>query len=97
MDTFECSNEDIFNLLCFMAASAEGCVDEPKLYGPLRLVEAMERLIKIMEEEDAAGTFLLDEKKKIEENKKLTTSGEEEFVNFLEELVSDFAEKLKNY
>lgn len=43
--------DDHFKLLAFLITSARGCVDEPVLYGPLRLVDAAARLIDIMEKE----------------------------------------------
>ena len=40
-----------FKLLSFLISSARGCVYEPQLYGPLRLVNAAVRLIDVMETE----------------------------------------------
>ncbi|WP_272914414.1 DUF6092 family protein [Candidatus Methanodesulfokora washburnensis] len=38
-------------MLSFLVSSARGCVDEPALYGSLRLIDAAARLINIMQEE----------------------------------------------
>jgi hypothetical protein len=31
----------VMDLLCFMCSSARGCVEEPPLYGPLRIIASM--------------------------------------------------------
>lgn len=43
---------DLLAFLSYLAVSARGCLDEPKEYGPFRLVDGMARLIEICE---AAG------------------------------------------
>lgn len=42
----------LLETLTFLAASAHGAVESQKLYGPLRLMEAAERIIRLM---DACG------------------------------------------
>jgi hypothetical protein len=37
-------------LLCFMITSARGLLDEPKLGGPRRLLDASERLLEFLEQ-----------------------------------------------
>lgn len=39
------TEDDVFELVAFLVTSARLCVDEPKLYGPLRLVDAASRLL----------------------------------------------------
>ena len=36
--------QDIIKLFSYIATSARGSIDEPKIYGPLRLVEIMSKL-----------------------------------------------------
>jgi len=38
------TDEQIFDLCMYLATSAEGLKEEPKDYGPLRLLEVLERL-----------------------------------------------------
>ena len=49
--------EDYFELLVYMITSAAGLKGEPKIYGPLRRIEASERLCSRMlkEEQKVAG------------------------------------------
>ena len=42
--------EQAVRLLCFMVSSARGLLDEPKLYGPRRLVDATEQLLSLLEQ-----------------------------------------------
>ena len=88
--------DEVFALATYMLTSARGCVDEPKLYGPLRLIEAISRLIALTE---SAGfprdEYLIQAKKKIDINKHLVMESEEKFTNFLDEVLREFTQELK--
>jgi hypothetical protein len=86
---------EIFELLCFMLSSARGLIDEPKAYGPFRIIDSVSRLITILEKHQLADDFLIKEKRKIEEGKYSVMDGEEKFKEFLDALMVDFAEELK--
>ncbi len=87
--------DDLFELFCFMISSARGLMDEPKDYGPFRIVDSISRLITILEKHQLADDFLTREKEKIEEGKYSVMDGEDKFREFLDGLVVDFAEELK--
>lgn len=40
-------DEYLFEILIFLATSARGCVDEPPLCGPFRLIDALSKLIDL--------------------------------------------------
>jgi hypothetical protein len=86
---------DLLKLFCYIVTSARGCVEEPKLYGPLRLIDSVERIITLLDNEGLADGFLKRERTKIEENKYILMEDEEGFIKFLDELVIDFTKKLK--
>lgn len=95
----EKSNGDkyLFDLAVFLATSARGCVEEPHLYGPFRLIDALSRLIELPKyaaciKEDP---FLAKMKRVINEKKFLVVSDAEAFKVFLESLVREFAKELK--
>ena len=95
----EKSNGDkyLFDLAVFLATSARGCVEEPHLYGPFRLIDALSRLIELPKyaaciKEDP---FLAKMKRVIDEKKFLVVSDTEAFKTFLESLVREFAKELK--
>jgi len=40
--------KEIIKLFAYMITSARGCVDEPKIYGPFRLVDSISKLYGIL-------------------------------------------------
>lgn len=79
--------EDFFMVLSFFITSAIGLVNEPSIYGPLRLVEAMEKFIDFgikneLITHDEMGFF----SQHIERNKTLCMVDEDEFTNSLKEI-----------
>ena len=97
MESKERSYVEFLKVLSFLAASARGCVDEPPLYGPFRLVDAISRLIDFVLREKVLpeSEFLVDIRKFVDENKFKVMLSEEEFVKFLDELVRRFARELR--
>ena len=75
--------EELFELLVYMATSAAGLRGEPKIYGPQRLIEASQRLAKIMlQGEENEG---LEELVQIIENgKRKSMTDEEGFYQMLD-------------
>jgi hypothetical protein len=91
------SEEFVFDLATYLLTSARGCIEEPLLYGPLRLIEALSRLAKISEHAKCVkrDDFLLRAKKRIDENKYTVMQSEEEFTKFLDSLIKEFTSELK--
>ncbi len=86
---------EVIKLLCFMVTSAAGCVNEPKLYGPFRLIDSVERIITLLDNEGLADDFLKNARAKIGEKKYILGYDEEGFIKFLDEMVIDFTRRLK--
>jgi hypothetical protein len=86
---------NFFDLLSFLIVSARNCVEEPKLYGPFRLIDGASKLIEILEGEGLADEFLSKLRKKIEDKKYSVMSSKDEFTEFLDDLTLDFANELK--
>uniref|UniRef100_A0A7C5XH95 Uncharacterized protein n=1 Tax=Ignisphaera aggregans TaxID=334771 RepID=A0A7C5XH95_9CREN len=84
-----------FKLLSFLITSARGCVEEPLLYGTLRLIDAASRLIDIMKKENKATEELLKLQKMIEENKSLVMYDEKAYIEFLDRLVKELTKIIK--
>ena len=90
-------NEFVFDLTVSLLTSARGCMDEPKVYGPLRLIEALSALTNIYDydvlEKDE---FLLNAKNEIDT--KLVPAvmqSEEDFKKMLDDLIRRFTIELK--
>lgn len=97
MENRTLTEERVFGLATYLLTSARGCIDEPRLYGPLRLVEAVSRLISLAEGADGStrDEFLFRAKDKIDANKHLVMESEERFVKFLDDLLVEFTQELK--
>ncbi len=86
--------EDYLKLYCYLATSARGLVEEPKLYGPLRLVDTIERLINLQEKEGRADPFLLSLRDEIAVEKYQVMTSEEDFIAFLDQLALKLTSEL---
>lgn len=91
------AEEYIFGLTMYMLTSARGLVDEPPMYGPLRLVESISRLVKLPEFANCIkeDSFLSTIKRKIDQNKFEVMASEDKFVNFLDDLIREIAAEMK--
>lgn len=87
----------LFELSLFLLTAARGCVDEPKMYGPLRLVDALSRLVDIYSKTDKLepDPFLLKAKEEIDTKKYLVMASEDDFVAFIDSLIVRFADEMK--
>lgn len=90
-------NDFVFGLSVSLLTSARGCMDEPRVYGPLRLVEALSALTTIYDYDTIEkDEFMLKAKKEIDT--KLVPAvmqSEEEFTKMLDDLIRRFTIELK--
>lgn len=84
----------IYEVMGYMVTSARNLLDETPLYGPFRLVDAVSRLISVLEEEGLASPRLLALRDGIEAGKYKVTEDPEEFRDFLDGLVRTVVESL---
>ena len=92
------SPEDhIFELSLYLLTSARGCVGEPHIYGPLRLMEAISRLVDLYSTTNSLrpDPFLQMAKKEIDENKYQVMASEDDFIAFMDKLIIEFTDELK--
>jgi len=90
-------NDFVFGLAVSLLTSARGCIDEPKVYGPLRLVEALSALTTIFDYDIVEkDEFLLNAKNEID-NKLVPAvmQSEEDFTRMLDDLIRRFTIELK--
>jgi hypothetical protein len=90
-------NEYLFELALFLATSARNCIEEPPLYGPFRLLDALSRLADLPKHTTGLSEdiFLKEVKAFVDEKKFLVTSDVEGFKKAADELVERFAKELK--
>ena len=87
----------LLELVAFLATSARGCIDEPPIYGPFRLIDALSRLTDLPKyatclKDDA---FLHEIKAEIEEKKCSLIFDTEEFQDMLDSVVLQVTKELK--
>jgi hypothetical protein len=75
---------DFYRLISYLVTSARGCVDEPKMYGPFRLVDASKRLIDLLEARGLADDFLRQLRIRIDKIENMQLEDEKRFVESLE-------------
>ena len=91
------TEDEVFELLAFLVSSARLCVDEPKLYGTFRLVDAASRLLGFVLQSDQVQDkrSVQQLKDEIDEKKFLMTTYQEGYAKFLDDLTSKVARELK--
>ena len=88
-------NDKHFQLLSFLITSARGCIDEPFIYGPLRLLDGAYRLLSIMKDEGKVDEDLEELQNDIEECIDILMYDEKEFVKMLNDLSQKLGEIIK--
>lgn len=90
-------NDYLFEIAVFLATSALNCIDEPPLYGPFRLLDALSKIADLPKyapclKEDP---FLQEIKAIVDEKKFLVMYSAEEFRKAIDDIVKKFAAELK--
>lgn len=83
--------KEIMKLFTYMATSARGCIDEPKIYGPFRLIDSISKLYSILKENNLIENEEVSKViEKIEKKKYSCMTDEKEFVIMLDDVIDDF-------
>jgi hypothetical protein len=80
-----------FRLATFLVTAARDVVDEPAIYGPFRMIDAVERLMAGTFDDD----FLTGIKPELEREKFKVMSDRDAFVAWLDEVAARFAAEAK--
>ena len=86
--------EQVFELISYMAVSARNLLTEPARYGPFRLVDAASRLVDILRANGLESERLERIQSRIEEGKYSAMGTPEEFEAFLEGVVLFLVEEI---
>ena len=78
----------------FLVASAEGLFEEPKGYGPLRLLQAVVRIGRLVEAKGSPDRFLEEVVRDIDHNVVSLLEDPPGFEQFVSRLVVDFSQHL---
>ena len=86
----------IFDLATYLVASARDCVDEPLIYGPLRMLEGVNRIIMMGESDPRyRDEFLSKMRSRVTTDVLKVMSDREEFKKALDDLLLEFATESK--
>ncbi len=88
------NKEAYMELLIYMITSAAGLENEPHIYGPLRMIEASQRLCGLMQEEDPDNEDLKELIRIIENGKQKSTSDEDAFYQMLQDAAAKLVDLL---
>lgn len=80
-----------FRLATFLVTAARDLVDEPAIYGPFRMIDAVDRLMAGHFDDD----FLRSVQPELEREKQKVMSDRDAFVAWLDELAARFAAEAK--
>jgi hypothetical protein len=91
------SEDEAYQLLAHLVASAELCTFEPHYYGTFRLIDAASRLLGCMVEHGSEGdrAWLSDFKQEIDQKKVWMMWDREGYFQFLREASGKVAHQLK--
>jgi hypothetical protein len=90
-------NDYLFEVAVFLATSAQGCINEPPLYGPFRLLDALSKLAELPDHVTglAPDPFLKGIKTIVDDKKLLVMYDVEGFKKAIDAIVEKFALELK--
>jgi len=90
-------NDYLFEIALFLATSAQGCLNEPPLYGPFRLLDALSRLADFPDYATGLNSdaFLREIKAIVDEKKFLVMYDVDGFKNAIDGIVEKFAKEAK--
>ncbi|MFX0197903.1 MAG: DUF6092 family protein [Candidatus Hodarchaeota archaeon] len=90
-------NEFLFEIAVFLATSARNCIEEPPLYGPFRLLDALSKLVDLPKYAEGLDEdpFLYEIKGIVDEKKYLVMYSVEDFIKAIDEIVDKIAKELK--
>ena len=85
------TDDRAFRLATFLVTAARDVVDEPAIYGPFRMVDAVDRLMAGVFDDE----FLTAIKPELEVEKLKVMTDRDEFVAWLDRLAAAFAAEAK--
>ena len=86
----------LFEYALYLLTAAHGITSEPRVYGAIRLLDAVSKLTRLYSSTDALkqDPFLIEAKKKIDAKLDTAMTSEDEFMTFIDELIDDFSHEL---
>ena len=91
------NESDIVKIFSYIVTSARGCIDEPKIYGPLRLLNTMSKLFYILKDNGEISNKEIEKiVEKIDEIKSNCKTDEEKFIIMIDEVIDNLVELVQS-
>jgi uncharacterized protein DUF6092 len=91
------TNAALFDLAIYLMASARDCMEEPLVYGPLRMLVGVDMIINAMKQEAGLrDEFLIGKQEGIWKEVLAVMNDRKAFAKALDEMLADFADELKS-
>ena len=87
----EATHPEAFRLATFLVTAARDVIDEPAIYAPFRMIDAVDRLITRSFDDD----FLREIQPELEREKVKIMTDRDAFIAWLDGLTARFAEEAK--
>jgi hypothetical protein len=87
----EATHPEAFRLATFLVTAARDAIDEPAIYAPFRMIDAVDRLIARSFDDD----FLSAVQPELEREKQKVMGDRDAFVAWLDDLAARFATEAK--
>jgi nitroreductase len=86
----------LFEYALFLLTAAHGIINESRVYGAIRLLDAVSKLTGLYSTTQAIrpDPFLIEAKRKIDAELDTAMTSEEKFMKFIDDLVEEFAHEL---
>ncbi|HYE82460.1 MAG TPA: DUF6092 family protein [Clostridia bacterium] len=89
------NRDDQDRIFSYLITSARGCIDEPPLYGPLRLLDAYSMLLRILKPEET-DKFYIRLDRQIKAFKDKCMSDQKQFVDGLDQALESLTEYINS-
>jgi Family of unknown function (DUF6092) len=89
-------NDSLFELATYLIGSARDCLEEPLIYGPLRMIIGVEKMIEIGKQDPSLhDDFLESMRDAISKETLAVMSDREAFAKVLDDLLLEFSDEMK--
>jgi hypothetical protein len=91
------TKDALFELATYLIASARDCLEEPAIYGPLRMVVGVQKIIELESSNPSLrDEFLKSYKERLEQEVLAVMSDREAFSKALDKLLLTFSDEIKS-
>jgi hypothetical protein len=89
-------NDALFELATYLIASARDCLEEPLIYGPLRMIVGVEKIIEMGRLDPSLQDEFLEAKRgSIAKQTLSVMSDRKEFSRMLDEILLSFSDEMR--